>query len=448
MVAAASVNAQYSGDRVLADIQAEANIANDIPASGGGGIRKVGLKSFIDRRQANVQSQLAMLGVSSHEVAPTVTTVILPQVMQGISGTNSTRVPFAYRARVSGLLPNATYRFFNQVVTSSDAATVNGAGNCIFVSESGNFIRTTNPSLATPGAYRTFTTDAAGTFEGWFITEPTGNARFVPGNYLFMRIALNDGGAGTTVTMRLTTADSVRVVKLDASTADSTGTGLRGTSGSSPKDFVFAYDNVNGAGRPIAGSFVEDDGTANTVANNYAAFYGNSVNGINGAFGMVVPNVLPNGIRRVERRSLTQGAVVSYAADADGIWPSGANTVNPSGGTTEIVLTASDLTSITSVRPPTSIPDEFLLSQNYPNPFNPSTTIRYEIPQAGRVVLKVFDVLGREVITLVEQEQSAGAYRVQWDGVAADGSRVASGFYVYRLTSGGSIQSRVMMLMK
>jgi hypothetical protein len=106
------------------------------------------------------------------------------------------------------------------------------------------------------------------------------------------------------------------------------------------------------------------------------------------------------------------------------------------------------MSGITSVDAEEGVPGSFFLAQNYPNPFNPSTTIRYEIPQAGRVVLKVFDVLGREVITLVEQEQSAGAYRVQWDGVAADGSRVASGFYVYRLTSGGSIQLRVMMLVK
>jgi hypothetical protein len=106
------------------------------------------------------------------------------------------------------------------------------------------------------------------------------------------------------------------------------------------------------------------------------------------------------------------------------------------------------MSGITSVDAEEGVPGSFFLAQNYPNPFNPSTTIRYGVSGSGFVSLKVYDVLGREVITLVEQEQSAGAYQVQWDGVAADGSRVASGFYVYRLTSGGSIQSRTMILMK
>ena len=158
-----------------------------------------------------------------------------------------------------------------------------------------------------------------------------------------MRMTLNDGAGGTTAALLLTTADSVRVVKLDPAASDSTGTGLRCTSAANPKDFVFAYDDTAGTGRPVSGSFVESDGTDNSTANNYAAFYSNSVNGISGAFGMVLPNMLSNGIRRIEQRSLANGAVVVAATDADGIWPSGANTVNPSGGTTEIILTGKDL---------------------------------------------------------------------------------------------------------
>ncbi|GCD76645.1 hypothetical protein JCM31826_01270 [Thermaurantimonas aggregans] len=68
---------------------------------------------------------------------PSLTEVFLPQYIQGINGTNNNRVPFVYRVTIDGLTPNATYRYFNQVVTSSDGATTNGAGNVIFYSNTG-----------------------------------------------------------------------------------------------------------------------------------------------------------------------------------------------------------------------------------------------------------------------------------------------------------------------
>jgi len=379
------------------------------------------------------------------------TSVILPQSIEGVNGTNSNRIPFAYRVRLDGLLASSTYRYFNQTITSTDGATTSGAGNCIFVSLTGDFTRTSSVSLATAGGYGTFTTDATGSFEGWFVTEPTGNARFVPGRFVFMRIMLNDGGTGTTVATRLTTVDSIRVVKLNSSAGDTTGTGLRCTSMANPKDFVFVYDNTAGAGRPISGAFIESDGTANTAANNYATFYATNVDSVNGAFGMVLPNALPNGIRRVERRSLTTGSVVVSATDPDGVWPSGANTVNPSGGTTEIVLTGSDVNQLSGVNQPGGDkPQRFALLQNYPNPFNPTTTIQYSLSSQERggvrsmqVALNVFDVLGREVATLVNEAKQPGTYSVEFDG-----RELPSGVYFCRLQAGGSIDSKKILLLR
>ena len=270
-----------------------------------------------------------ILSLSSDLISQSLTSVLLPQYIQGNTGTNSNRIPFAYRARLTGLTPNAVYRYYNQVIISTDLTTQSGAGNCIFKSVTGNFIRTTGPGLKNAGTYDSLTTDGTGAYEGWFITEPTGNARFVPGKYVFMRITLNDGAGGTSAVTRITTADSVRVVKLDPAASDSTGTGLRCTSPGSPKDFVFTYDNTTGTGRPISGSFIESDGTANTTGNSYASFYSVSVDGVNGAFGVVLPNILPNGIQRIERRSLATGAIIDTAKDNNGIWPSGANTINP-----------------------------------------------------------------------------------------------------------------------
>ncbi len=78
-------------------------------------------------------------------------------------------------------------------------------------------------------------------------------------------------------------------------------------------------------------------------------------------------------------------------------------------------------------------PLEYALSQNYPNPFNPATSIEFRVRDAGFVILKVFDVLGREVKSLVNEDLFPGAYRVVWDGSDDSGRQVSSGIYSYRL---------------
>jgi Domain of unknown function (DUF362)/Secretion system C-terminal sorting domain len=85
----------------------------------------------------------------------------------------------------------------------------------------------------------------------------------------------------------------------------------------------------------------------------------------------------------------------------------------------------------------------FRLDPNFPNPFNPSTVITYEIGVAGHVSLRVFDVQGREVATLVDQTQQAGSYRFKFAG-----EKLASGVYFYRLASGVSVETRKMLLLK
>ena len=88
-------------------------------------------------------------------------------------------------------------------------------------------------------------------------------------------------------------------------------------------------------------------------------------------------------------------------------------------------------------------PATFQLGQNYPNPFNPSTTIFYQLPRSSYVRLTVYDLLGREIITLVNREQPAGEYSVKLNAV-----NLPSGIYLYRLEAGSFIQTRKMMLLK
>ena len=89
------------------------------------------------------------------------------------------------------------------------------------------------------------------------------------------------------------------------------------------------------------------------------------------------------------------------------------------------------------------IPETYALSQNYPNPFNPTTTIQFDIPKAGLTILKVYDILGNEVATLVNEQKTAGTYRV-----VLDGSRLATGTYVYKLTSGGVQLTKKLLMVK
>jgi len=89
------------------------------------------------------------------------------------------------------------------------------------------------------------------------------------------------------------------------------------------------------------------------------------------------------------------------------------------------------------------MPRTFELGQNYPNPFNPTTLISYQLPVASEVSLKVYDVLGREVMTLVNGKQDAGSYNLNFNA-----SNLSSGVYFYRLQAGSFVQTKKMMLVK
>lgn len=90
----------------------------------------------------------------------------------------------------------------------------------------------------------------------------------------------------------------------------------------------------------------------------------------------------------------------------------------------------------------------FCLYQNYPNPFNPSTTVLYDLPRAAYVRLDIYNILGQVVTTLVDRELSAGSYSATWSGRDGQGRAVGSGIYLYRLTAGGSVGTKKMILLK
>jgi hypothetical protein len=99
--------------------------------------------------------------------------------------------------------------------------------------------------------------------------------------------------------------------------------------------------------------------------------------------------------------------------------------------------------SLTGVKESPAVARSFNLSQNYPNPFNPSTTIAFALPSRAFVKLKIYDLLGRELATLVSEELPAGNYTRQWNA-----SNMSSGVYFYRLEAGSSLQTKKLILLK
>jgi hypothetical protein len=95
-----------------------------------------------------------------------------------------------------------------------------------------------------------------------------------------------------------------------------------------------------------------------------------------------------------------------------------------------------------------ALPTSYSVSQNYPNPFNPTTNIEYALPKSSVVSIKVYNMLGQEVKTLISQQQAPGYYNVQWNGDNNFGQHVSSGIYIYRVTAGQYVKTMKMVMLK
>jgi FlgD Ig-like domain len=140
-----------------------------------------------------------------------------------------------------------------------------------------------------------------------------------------------------------------------------------------------------------------------------------------------------------------------------GIFQADIDTASGASGT--VTLTSASLVQFTNAPLAVndqgiSAPSAFMLYQNYPNPFNPSTKIRYTIPASiaggsnNLVTLKIYDMLGNEIATLVNGEKPAGTYEVEFSAKSRNGADLPSGVYFYRLTAGSFVQTQKMILLK
>jgi len=135
---------------------------------------------------------------------------------------------------------------------------------------------------------------------------------------------------------------------------------------------------------------------------------------------------------------------VNAVLSSDGMFP--ADTIRFASGTFQKVASANLTTGLESNED--GLPAQTYLSQNYPNPFNPSTEIRYGLREDAWTTLKVYNSLGQEVITLVNELQAAGHRSVTWNGKNGARAQVATGIYIYRLTAGQFVETRKFILMK
>lgn len=136
--------------------------------------------------------------------------------------------------------------------------------------------------------------------------------------------------------------------------------------------------------------------------------------------------------------SYTAFVFYHYPAGYTGYYPDATYDTQPS-----VVYSGSYTFTATGVEDAVSGPTGFVLSQNFPNPFNPTTSIKYSVGERSNVSLKVFDMLGREVASLVNEVKEQGSYSVNFDA-----AKLASGTYVYKLTAGNFVETKKMVLLK
>ena len=124
-----------------------------------------------------------------------------------------------------------------------------------------------------------------------------------------------------------------------------------------------------------------------------------------------------------------------------------ATNVKVTSGSSYIIQTNGIVSGVSAVRDKLT-PENFSLSQNYPNPFNPTTQIEFSLPKESIVTIKIYNILGKEIKTLVNGEKTAGEHTITWNGMNDNGIQAASGTYFYRISTGNFSQVKKMIFMK
>ncbi len=258
------------------------------------------------------------------------------------------------------------------------------------------------------------------------ITDSLGNYSFshmYPGNYILL--AIPDRNYEPTF-FRYDGMQTLRWKNADSVVVNASGT-VAGINFTVMADTDSGADLVNGTvrdnlGNPVNGAFVFA-----LDANQQVSAYG--ITDQNGNY--TIAGLTPGSYSiSTDKYGYTSTQTSTVSLDYNSNFTSSAS----------FTMTPTDVTSINSN---SGTIQNYKLYQNYPNPFNPTTVIKYSVPMASRVTLKVYNILGSEVATLVNGEKAVGNYNVTFNG-----SNLASGIYFYQLKAGGFVQTKKLVLMK
>ena len=288
----------------------------------------------ITHEGGNASTEVSVAGIVHSENEPYILD-FMPLYIQGNNGSNTNRVPVATAVYLFNLEPSTTYRYTNQFVVSDDGPETAGAGNVIYANPEG-FYRSTSPSLASEGNYGEFTTDEEGTGFVWFMNEPTANARFTPGNEVYLRIRINDGQDGTTVANTFTTENYATVLNFGTERDEYTGSAFYVKSDEAPMSFAMLLASEEDD-RPLYSTSIETTGVDYGSINQYADFYKDLVAGNDGWFGGILPNDNEIGVNAIWILDIESNFINEYNVE-DGQWYPEANTINPNNGLDEPIF--------------------------------------------------------------------------------------------------------------
>lgn len=247
----------------------------------------------------------------------------------------STRLPTFFRARISGLTIGETFYYTVRACSRADIGTTNsGVGGSLYTSLDSPTFYTGSPSFTT-GNFDSFTV-VSGLESYWFAFVNSTNIRFSAGNYVFPLVTIKSADPASSFSIKLALRDSIKVLAFTTSAGANNGTGVYGTSKAGSKDIVMLFDSNLSSSRPLTIALTEND---NFAASLYSApsFYTNNVDGVVGAWAGILPNTMPKGIRRIDRRDFSSNMLLHSSRDTNGVWFS-VNTKNPAGGSTSPIV--------------------------------------------------------------------------------------------------------------
>lgn len=291
--------------------------------------------------------------------------VIFPQyAFYSFNGGGAQSIPYVFRARLTGLQPSTTYFYCTKFSSVNEDPYSSGNSASIVVQPSGAFT-SYNPvplflDFAQDG-WSQLTTDAQGTYTGWFATETYFISVYE--QEFQVRISLNDGMGGIIFNTIIASPHTVKAINFAGGPDDAAsfahGTAIRSTpaTNGTTGNMVFLYDNEQGNGRPVAGAFIQDVVLAGT-SSLYSGFYASDVAGHSKTWGTIIPNDLPNGIRRIAQYALSTGTQTGVNTSPDGLWD-GLNglvsTVNPTGLDANVIVIDGTLQNLLQNRPAQTI---------------------------------------------------------------------------------------------